>query len=83
MKTNDMPLERWFETVDAVCGHWTRISDNELVLWFSGYKPQEMHDAEDALFALGGRCTSQDFDRVCGKTAMIIKEPKNLTNEEI
>lgn len=44
--------------------------------WFEGYRPAEMYDAEAELRALGGVVMSADFDKVCGKTAMVVREPR-------
>ena len=68
----------WFKAVELATHHWDRKDPETLVLWFSGYKTQDAYDAETELRKLGGFVLSYDWHPTCGKTAMILKEPKHL-----
>lgn len=68
----------WFDKIQLITNHWDRKSDSELILWFSGYKTQEAYNAETELRKLGGLVLAYDWHETCGKTAMILKEPKAI-----
>ena len=70
----------FFETIEQFTNHWSRNSKNLLVIWFSGYKPQDGYDCEEALRKLGGFALNYSFDSICGKSALIVREPWNRTS---
>lgn len=72
--------QEFFNTIEQYTTHWDRNSKNMLVLWFSGYKPQDGYDCEEALNKLGGFAVSYDFDKICGKSALIVREPWNRSS---
>lgn len=74
--------EDWFAAVKASTRHWDRKGPNELILWFSGYKPAEYHEAQDRLLKVGGAVMKEGFDKQSGKTYAIVKEPKGLEKPE-
>jgi len=66
----------FFNTIEKFTNHWNRVSNNTLVLWFSGYKPMEIYECEAALMKFGAHLVSEEFDKLCGKTAVVVREPK-------
>lgn len=88
MKTNNTrPLnDAWFEKVESFTKHWHRKDDNTLILWFSGV-PGSDPNCWPATQAFSGPKTtagfviSEKFDRICGKTALTVKEPLNVIEE--
>lgn len=78
MKT--VTKSEWFTAVESCTHHWQRKDATHLVLWFSGYKTAEMHAAEAQLKQFGAYALAADFDTLCGKTALIIREPRHLVD---
>lgn len=73
--------EQWFDAVKQATNHWDRVNDRCLVLWFSGYKCSNYFQAQQLIGSLGGFFLKVEFDSMCGKTRVLVREPKCLKPE--
>jgi hypothetical protein len=59
---------------------WDRVNESTIVISTSGYKHQELNEAEEQLLKAGCRYDFvrgvQEFDKVCGRTFTFLREPK-------
>lgn len=52
---------------------WGRNPDNSIYIYTDGYKTQEHYDLAEYANSMGFAYVSEEFDRICGKTRLIIK----------
>ena len=70
--------KNWFDAIERCTTHWNRVDGNKVILWFEGYRSYESYNAECELRKHGGYVLRSEYDSVCGKTFLIVKEPKTV-----
>lgn len=73
--------DNWFEAVMKADRWFSRKDDKNLLLSFDGYKCENYSLAEEVIMAAGGSFMSVEFDKVCGKTFVVVREPKAVLRE--
>ena len=71
-----------YDVINKYTKHWTRNSKDQLILWFEGYKPMFMYDCEKELRQFKLCAIAEEFDKVCGKTALTLVERDVYTRDE-
>jgi len=69
-------MENLYDAIEKHTSHWDRRDENTLVLYFSGYRTKAAYDCETEIRTFGAFVIGMDFDRQCGKTKVIVREPK-------
>lgn len=80
--------DAWFELVSSFTSHWDRKDENTLILWFSGVPGCDLNywpmiNTFCGPNSFQGFVISERFDKICGKTLVLVKEPKNVLKERL
>lgn len=72
-----MTNQQAYEGLTKAHANWDRVSENEIVVWTSGYLTDDCRKVETYLMQAGMRATSQEFDSISGKTRTVYRHKQN------